>query len=168
MTILGENLLFQRTGIDSDADGDTALTAGIGDRLDSVVRADVAGIDADFIYARGASLERQLIVKVDIRDNRRLDRFFERRNQSDRVHIGNRGADNLTPCLLERFRLSDGAFDICGRDIEHGLHADLSAAADEHIARLYLNFASHNCLLHAREGSRNQLPYVLDGNNGNE
>ena len=58
MAVFGENLLFERAGIDAYADGYSALTAGIGDRLYPVVRADVARVDADFIHARGTSLER--------------------------------------------------------------------------------------------------------------
>ena len=162
VSVLGEDLLLERTRVHADTDRNTALTAGVGNRLDPVVGADVAGVDADLVHARGARLERELIVEVNVRDNGSLDGFLEGGNQPYRVHIGNRGADDLTARLLERHRLSDGALDICGGDVEHGLHADRSAAADEHVPRFYLNFATHIfLLLQAREGSRDELPNVL-------
>ncbi len=53
MAVLCQYLFFERTGIDADADGDTAAFAGVRDRLDAVVGADIAGVDADLVYAGG-------------------------------------------------------------------------------------------------------------------
>ena len=77
VTVLREDLLFERTGIYADSDRDSALTAGVGDRLYPVVGADVAGVDADFINSRGACLESQFVIEMYVRDNGSLDRFVQ-------------------------------------------------------------------------------------------
>ena len=76
MTVFGEYLLFERAGVYAYPDRDIAAFARVGNRLYPVVRADVAGIDAYFIHARGASLERKLIVKVDVGDYGHADRLL--------------------------------------------------------------------------------------------
>ena len=76
MTVFGEDLLLERAGIHADPDRDAALTAGVRDLLYPVVRADIARIDTYFIHSRGTCLESELIVEVNVRDDRRLDGFL--------------------------------------------------------------------------------------------
>ena len=49
--VLGEDVLFQTAAVDTDADGDIFLLAGIHDCLHAVIVADVARVDADLIHA---------------------------------------------------------------------------------------------------------------------
>ena len=130
MTVFRENTLLQGTGVDADPDRDILRFTSVGDRFDTTVIADVAGIDADLIHTRGDRLQRQFVIKMNIGDDRHGHRFFESGDQLNCLHIRNSRADDLTSSLFKLFCLSDGAFDILGGLIEHRLDADLRAAAD--------------------------------------
>ena len=43
-TVLCQNTFFHRTGVDADADGNIPRTGGLHDRLDAIIRADIARV----------------------------------------------------------------------------------------------------------------------------
>ncbi len=68
--VLFQQVLFEAAGIDADADR-AAVGAGRGDDfLDALFGSDVARIDAQARRAGVRGLERALVVKVDVRDDR--------------------------------------------------------------------------------------------------
>ena len=50
-TVFCKNVFFKRTAVDTDSNGNTALTASIGNHPYSVTITDISRIDADLIHA---------------------------------------------------------------------------------------------------------------------
>ena len=143
MTVFCENTLLQGAGINADTDRDILRFAGVGDRLDAAVIADVAGIDADLIHACGDGLQRELVIKMNVGDDRHRYRFFECGDQPNCLHMRNSGTDDLTSCRFQLLRLCDRAFDILGGLVQHRLDTDFSAAAYFCVKCGYIMFACH-------------------------
>ena len=134
-TVLCEDTLFDRTGIDADADRNFLFAAHGRDGFYAVIAADVAGVDADFIHARRCGFKRKLIIEMNIRHERNGNFLFDGGDQPHGVHIGDGGAENLAAGFFQCDRLPHAAFYIGGGHVQHGLHGDGRAAADFHIAR---------------------------------
>ena len=58
--------------VDSDADGEVAFFAGIDDAVDLFAVVDVAGVEADFVYACFDRFESALEMEMDISNDRNL------------------------------------------------------------------------------------------------
>ena len=132
--VFGENILLDRAAVDANPYRDTVIGAGIGNSLDSVFRADVAGIDAYFINARRDTFERKSVIKMYIRDYRHFYCLFESRDELHRIHIGYCGADYLASGFFESLCLLHAALNIMRGDIEHRLDGYRRVAADSQIA----------------------------------
>ena len=102
------------------------------DFADPLLRADVAGIDAQ---ARGAGvrrLERALVVEVDVGNDRHA------RGANDllqcRCRFGRRAgnADDVRACILAAANLVDRRLGVLGRRVGHGLDADRRVSTHGH------------------------------------
>ena len=113
------------------------LTAGVGDRLNAVLRTDIAGVDSDFVNPRGNAFERAFVIKMNVGNNRNGNRFFDRRKGFDGFFVGNSQTHNFTARLFEFDRLAHVALDVFRRDIQHRLDTDFCAAADCKVTSLY-------------------------------
>ena len=71
-TVFCENILLDRAAVDADSYLGVVVGAGVGNRLDPVFGADVAGIYAYFIYARSYAFKRESVIEMYIRDYRNL------------------------------------------------------------------------------------------------
>ena len=98
--IFCKDFLLERTTVDADADRNPVRLAGVGHSLDPLVRADIAGIDADFIHPRLHTGKGDAVIEMDIRHNRHGHRLFQSRDQWHRVQIRHRSADDLTTGLI--------------------------------------------------------------------
>ena len=74
--MLGENVLFERTAIDTDADRNSAAFASVADLTDVVVVPDITGIDADLIKTKLRTTQSDLIIEMNIGYDRYTDPRF--------------------------------------------------------------------------------------------
>ena len=130
--VLCQDVLFQGAGVDPDADGDVLLAAGVGHGFHPAVVPDVAGIDADFIDARGHGLQGQLVVKVDVRHQGDGHLLLDGGDEGHGLFVGDGRPQDLAPCPLQAQGLLHAALDVCGGHVEHGLHGDGRAASNGH------------------------------------
>ena len=70
IAVLREDILFERAGIDADADRNAAVLRGREHLMDAVLAPDVAGVDAHLGDAGLDGLEREHVIEMDIGDDR--------------------------------------------------------------------------------------------------
>ena len=109
--------------------------AGVGNRFDAVLVADVAGVDADLVHARVHAGQRHAVVEMDIRDKRHGDpRLLDGGKGLCRLHGGRGDAHDVTARVGKRAHLCDGRRDVERVGIGHRLHGDRALPADRHAA----------------------------------
>ncbi len=114
-----QQVALQRAGIDADAHR-TAVVPRRGDDLPNAVhRADITGIDAQAGGTRLRRLDGTAIVKVNIRDDRYLDRLDDVGQCPARVLVGTGHADDIRTRRLQRPHLIDGRLDIGRHRVGH-------------------------------------------------
>ena len=131
--VLCEDTLFDRTGIDTDADRNFLFAAHGRDGFYAVIAADVAGIDADGVDAPLCARQGILVVEVDIRDQGDRNLFLDPVHRLCRGLIRNGNADDLASGGLQRVDLLHSGADIVGLGIAHGLNRHWGTAAHGHI-----------------------------------
>ena len=136
--VLSQQILLHRPAVDADADGDPPLAARVGHRAHPLGRADVAGVDADLVHPLPRALERKLIVKMNVRDQRDVDGAFDLASFLRRRHIRHSHTDNLAPGLLQPEDLRDGRRRVLGVRVAHGLDRNRRAAAHGHLPHMDL------------------------------
>ena len=132
--VFGKDMLFQAAAVHADADGDAPRPAGGHHLFHPLLRADVAGVDADLVRPGVERRQRGLVVKVDIGHDRDIDRFLDGGDDSGVGRGGYRDAHDLAAGFGHTPGLFDIARDILHGHIEHGLHGDRLVAADRNIA----------------------------------
>ena len=130
VAILFEQALFQAAAVDADADGDTALPAGLGHLADIVRLADVAGVDADLVHAGLRRREREPVVKMNVGHDRDGRGAHDLGQGVRRGLIRHGETDDLAPGVMQPGDLLDGRARVRGVRVAHGLHRDRRAAAD--------------------------------------
>ena len=137
VTVFGQNVLFQRAGVDTDANRNVLFTAGNRHRAHPLVLPDVAGVDANLIDTRRHAIQRQTVIKMNVRHQRHIHRRFDGVHQPYRLCIRNGDAKNVASRRLQRFRLRDSTAHIRGGTVAHRLHRDRRRAAHRHPADKY-------------------------------
>ena len=134
MAVLFQQPLIQTAAVDADADGDVLVLAHLHHRLHPILPADVAGVDADFAGAALRGGDGQLIVKVNIRNQRQRAFLADFRKASGRLPIGHCQPGNLAACRRQSANLPEASLHIRGFCVEHGLNDHRGTAADGHTA----------------------------------
>ena len=119
--VLIPQLLLQGAAIDADADGDMSRTAGLHHRLHPLLRADVAGVDTDFVHPLAGTLQGQPVVEMDIRHQGDMDAAFDGADGLRRRHIRHSHPDDLTAGGLQGVDLIHRSGHIVGLGVAHGL-----------------------------------------------
>ena len=131
------DVLLKRTGIDANTNRTTRCTRGVDYRVDLGPIADIAGIDAQLGSTGLNGANGELMVKVDVRDNR------HRRLGADSAKTHERGlgrythAHDITAGLSQRAHLRKRRLGIGGIGAGHGLNHDRRAATDLHVAHVH-------------------------------
>ena len=133
-----EDVLFDRAGVDADADGEMALLCSLHDRLHAVRAADVAGVQADLVHARLDGGKRQTVVKMDIRHDRNGRACADLAQRLRRRFVRHRASYDVAACLRERTDLCERRFRVARVRVRHGLDGDGRAAADRNAADVNL------------------------------
>ena len=129
-SIFCKNLLFQGAWVDADPNRDSRITAGMCYSFDAGFLSDVTRIDPDFIHSCGDGLQRNPIIKMNIRNHRDFYRLFDRRNQPHRFQIGDSGPNDFTSGPLQCNCLHNTACNIRGGHVQHRLYGDPASPTD--------------------------------------
>ena len=132
--VLLENLLVEGAGVDADADRDAGLLGRLDDSLDLLLAADVARVEAQGVDALMDGLERELVVKVDVRDERHRDLAQDVAEVLRGLHVGHGETHDVATRCLQGADLGDGRFGVRRLRIRHRLHGDGRPAADGDLA----------------------------------
>ena len=114
------------------------LTAGVRHGAHTVMGADIARVDADFIHPLLHAAQRQLIVEMDVCHQRDVDGPADSADGIGGRHIGHGHADDLAAGRLQRANLGHGGRRIGRFRVAHGLYRNRGAAAHRHGAHLDL------------------------------
>ena len=129
------NVPFERTGVHPDADRDLPLTAGTHDLRDLLAGADVAGIYPDLVRPGGNRREGDLIIEMDVGDERYFHALcLQRAKNLCRLRIGDGETDDVTPLTLECPYLRERCLCVVRVGIGHRLDQNRRAATERQVA----------------------------------
>ena len=132
--VLLEDLLVEGTGVNADANRDAGLFGGLDDGPDLLLAADVARVEAQGVDALVDGLERELVVKVDVGDERHGDLAQYIAEVLGGLHVGHGEPHDIAACGLQGADLGDSRLGIRRLRIRHRLHGDRRTAADRDLA----------------------------------
>src|SRR5439155_23773001 len=127
---VARHLVRDGAEVHPDADRGPLLLRALHDLADAVLVVDVARVQAELVDLRVERHERQLVVEMDVRDDRQdapPDQLFE---GLAGAAVWDRDAHDLAAGLLQAFDLPDRGLDVVGERGAHGLDGDRSAVAD--------------------------------------
>ena len=136
--VLLEQPLVERACIDADTDRDARLFRRADDRPHLLLAADIAGIQAQGVDALTDCLEREPVVKVDVRDERHVHLAQDIPEVLRRLHVGYGEAHDVTARRAQGADLADGRFRVLRLRVRHRLHGNRRAASDGNAADMDL------------------------------
>ena len=123
---------IERTRVHADADRHAARL-GLGrDELDVLGLADVARVEAQRLHAGLERAERELVLEVDVGDDRHRRARHDLRERLGRLFLVARAAHDVAAGRGERVDLRERAVDVGGLGRGHRLDRDRRVAADRH------------------------------------
>ena len=131
------NILLKRTGIDADTNRTARCTRGVDYRVNLRPIADIAGIDAQFGSTSLHGTNGELMVKVDVRDNRHRRLGADGTEALKRGLGGHAHAHDIAARLRQRTHLRERRLGVGGIGAGHGLNHDRRAATDLHVAHVH-------------------------------
>ena len=131
------DILLKRTGIDTDANRTARGTRSIDHSVDLGPIADIAGIDAQLGSAGLNGTNGELMVKVDIGDNRHRRLGTDGAETLKRGLGGHAHANDIAASLRQRAHLRKRCLGISGIGAGHGLDHHRRAATDLHAAHMH-------------------------------
>ena len=139
MAVLFQQALVEAAAVDADSDGNTPILADIHNCLDTILAADIAGVDTDLGCAALGSCDGQLVVEMDVSHQRQRTFPADFCEAPCALHVGHSETNHLTTRCMELADLLQRACHIGGLGIEHGLDDHGGAAADGHTANIDLS-----------------------------
>jgi hypothetical protein len=125
-------VFFQGTGVDADTDRNPAITGGIDHGTHTVFATDVARVDAQAVDAQFGHAQRDLVVEVDVGNQRHLDQLLDLAEGLGGVHVRHRNPHDVDAGCFQTIDLRNGGRDIIGVAVGHALHRDGRIAAHRH------------------------------------
>ena len=130
LTIFLEQVAFKAAGIDPDADGAAIGSRGGNNFGNALCRPDIARIDPKAGCPRIGRLERALIVKMNVGDDRHLGGADDLTQGGGAFLVGAGNADDVGSGLLAAADLGDRRGSVGGQGVGHRLDSDRRIAAD--------------------------------------
>ncbi|MCY1405881.1 hypothetical protein D9M71_211320 [compost metagenome] len=127
-------VLFQRSCVHPDANRDVLVAGSVDHRLDAILAADVAGVDAQAIDAQLSHAQGDLVVEVDIRHQRHLDLLLDLAKGFRGIHVRHGNPHDVGAGLFQAANLRNGSGDVQGVGVGHALHSNGRIAAHWHVA----------------------------------
>ncbi len=129
-TVLLGHRGIERTRVDADADRQAAVLGLAGDELDVLGLADVARVEAQRVHARFHRAERELVLEVDVGDDRHRRARHDLRESFGGFLFVARAAHDVATGGRERVDLRERALDVGRLRGGHRLDRDRCVAAD--------------------------------------
>src|SRR5471030_1488689 len=126
-------VFFQGTGVHADADRDPAVTSGINHRTHAIFTTDVARVDAQAVNAQFGYAQSDLVVEVDVGNQRHLDQLLDLAECLGSVHVRHRNAHDIDASGFQAIDLGHGGGHVIGVAVGHALHSDRRIAANRHV-----------------------------------
>ena len=95
-----QNILFQRSAVNTNPNGDMSITAGFYHGMNAITSANVAWIDSDFIDAGFNCCNCQPIIELNIGNQWDIHFIFDGGDQPNIIHSGNGQAYDITASLF--------------------------------------------------------------------
>ena len=143
--VLGEQVLLERAPVDTDPDRDLALLGQVHDFLHERRAADVAGVEPEAVHPLLERDQRELVVEMDVRDERDPDLALDLAEFLRRLAHRHRAADDVAAGRLERPDLEQRRLDVAGVGLRHRLHRDRRVTAHLQLAEPDLRRLSSGC-----------------------
>ena len=136
--VLLQDVLLHRAGVDADAYRDVVRLHAVRQHAHVLLPANVAGIDAQLVDAVLHRRQRQLVVKVNVGDQRHRAAVHQRAHGFRARLVVHGDADDVRARDRQRADLRERRLHVRRVRIGHRLHGNRRAAADEHAAGLHL------------------------------
>ena len=130
LSVLLQEILLQGAAVDTNPDGDAVLLRRVDDCLDPVLAPDVARVDPEAVSSVLGDLERDAVVKVNVRNKRNRRSFPDLPECLCRLHCWNGYPDYVSAGLCRREDLGYGGLNVLRPCVCHGLDAYGSVTAD--------------------------------------
>jgi len=129
LAILLLQLLLQRTGVDADTDRYVLVTGCVNQCAHAIFLADIARVDAQAIDAELQDAQGDLVIEVNVADERHLHLLADLAECFGGLHRRDRDAHDVGTDRLEGTDLRHRCRHIAGLGIGHALHRDRRIAA---------------------------------------
>ena len=106
MTIFIQNIFWEGTGVDSDANRNSGIFCRLTYFANFPILADIAGINSQGVCAKTGGGNRQTVIKMNISDHRQGGFSYNLRQSRCRRLVRHRDPDQVTPRAGKGFNLS--------------------------------------------------------------
>jgi len=120
----------EAAGVDADADRDAAVLGLLRDELDLLGLADVAGVESQRLHARLHRGQRELVLEVDVGDERNRRAGHDLREPFGRGLLVTGTAHDVAAGAGQRVDLRQRAVDVGRLGRRHRLHRNRRSAPD--------------------------------------
>src|SRR4030095_7222993 len=135
----GQEIFLERAAVDADADGDPLVLGDVDDLLDEMLAADVPGVQPQAIHTLLERDEGELVVEVNIGDQRDPDLPLDLAELLGGLADRHRAPYDVAARRLERPDLEERRLHVARVGLGHRLHGDRRFAADLDSAQLDLS-----------------------------
>ncbi|MNW61208.1 hypothetical protein D3C74_392480 [compost metagenome] len=133
ITVFLKQMVLQRAGVYPDPNRDAAFLTSFNNGLNLLSAADVARINPDLVDAVFDCQQRQLVVEVNVRNQRDMNPFLDFLDRRSRFLIVHRHAYQLATRFLQPEDFRDCRFNVRCFRRTHALNDNFVAAADRQI-----------------------------------
>ena len=132
-----QNIFFERTAVYAYANGNVKIACLAGNLFYSVLTADISGVYADFVNAVFHTFKRELVVEMNVRNERNVYFLLDFRDCLCAFKVGNCNTDNVTAGIFKTQNLLNTFAVIFCFNVCHRLHGDFFSAAYCNVSDLY-------------------------------
>ncbi len=130
LAVLLLQILLQRTGVDADTDRDAFVAGSIDHGTDTIFAADIAWIDTQAIDAEFGHAQGDLIVEVNVGNQRQRHTLLDPAKGFRGFHRRHRDPYDIGAGIGQALDLPDRCVDITGFGVSHALYGNRRIATD--------------------------------------
>ena len=134
LTVFTLQLLFQGAGVDTDTNGNAFVLGALDHCLDTVFTTDVAWIDTQTIHAPLCHSQGNLVIVMDIRNQRHIHLLAYLSEGLGGIHTRHRHPHDIHTCILQAADLANRGIHVTGFGVSHALYGDGGIAAHRDVA----------------------------------
>ena len=136
--VFGQDILLHRAGVHANAHRNVMGLHTVGENTHVLLSADVAGVNAQFVNAVFHRLDGELVIKMNVGDQRNGAPVHQRAHRFGACLVVNGYANDIRARHRQRADLGERRLHVRRVRIGHRLYADRRAPADEDVSGLDL------------------------------